>query len=103
MNFIIAFVYFVCAVMFFWLIGVLVYFGTTASSVWKVWYKRFSFLLMVLAVFYVVLAVVGLFVEIGIWSFIIPIVVILSVMVLELLPMVVNGKLGDFYRAWKKL
>ena len=73
MNFIIAFVYFLCALIFLLLIGVLVYFGTADSPVWKIWYKRVSRLLTVLAVFYVVLAVVGLFAEVGIWSFIIPI------------------------------
>lgn len=85
MNFIIAFVYFLCALIFLLLIGVLVYFGTADSPVWKIWYKRVSRLLTVLAVFYVVLAVVGLFAEVGIWSFIIPIVAILSVMLLLLL------------------
>ena len=98
MNFIIAFVYFLCALIFLLLIGVLVYFGTADSPVWKIWYKRVSRLLTVLAVFYVVLAVVGLFAEVGIWSFIIPIVAILSVMLLLLLPMVFNGKLEEFCR-----
>ena len=46
----------------------------------------------------VVLAVVGLFAEVGIWSFIIPIVAILSVMLLLLLPMVFNGKLEEHLR-----
>lgn len=69
----------------------------------EIWYKRVSRLLTVLAVFYVVLAVVGLFAEVGIWSFIIPIVAILSVMLLLLLPMVFNGKLEEFCREWKKL
>ena len=55
MNFIIAFVYFLCALIFLLLIGVLVYFGTADSPVWKIWYKRVSRLLTVLAVFYVVL------------------------------------------------
>lgn len=103
MNFIIAFVYFLCALIFLLLIGVLVYFGTADSPVWKIWYKRVSRLLTVLAVFYVVLAVVGLFAEVGIWSFIIPIVAILSVILLLLLPMVFNGKLVEFCREWKKL
>lgn len=103
MNFIIAFVYFVFAVMFLLLIGVLVCFSTADSPVWKIWYKRISRLLMILAVFYVVLSVVGLFSEVGIWSFIIPIAAILSVILLLLMPMVANGKLWEFCREWKKL
>lgn len=92
MNFIMMFTYLGCALMFFVLVDVLLHFYKKASPVCKLWYKRGVFVLMFLAVLYVIMAVVSLFVNTGIWGFIVPIVVMALVMLSPLLPMVVDEK-----------